>query len=127
MIRASQRGFTLIEVMIALMIVGVGVVAVIDAANKYTFAQSELEKKVLAEWVASNTLDKARYEALTGRIKQGSQRDTVAMGGHKWRTRLSKDSTEVDGVFLVSVQVSLDGDASNRVVSQLTTAMIESR
>jgi general secretion pathway protein I len=122
-----QSGFTLIEVMVALMIVSVGVVAVIDATNKYTFAQSELEKKVLAEWVGSNALDKARFEALTGGVKQGSQRETVSMGAHKWRTRLSKEATDVEGVFKVTVEVTLDGDASKRVISTLTTAMTESR
>ena len=125
--RSKQVGFTLIEVMIALLIVSVGVVAVIDATNKYTVAQVELEKKVLAGWVASNTIDVARFESLTGRIKQGSKRSTVEMGGHKWRTTVRREGTDVESVFLVTVEVSLEGDASRRVVSTLTSALTESK
>ena len=85
MIRSNHSGFTLIEVMIALLIVSVGVVSVIDATNKYTVAQVELEKKVLAGWVASNALAIARFDSLTDRVKQGNTRSTVKMGGHQWQ------------------------------------------
>ena len=113
--------------MIALLIVGIGIVAVIDATNKHMVAQSDLEKKVLADWVASNVLDMARFESLTDRVKSGSQSDSVDMGGHRWRTRLTMESTDVEGVFLARVEVRLQGDASNRVISSLTTALAENR
>ena len=125
--RSKQAGFTLIEVMIALLIVSVGVVAVIDATNKYTVAQVELEKKVLAGWVASNALAIARFDSLTGRIKQGSTRSTVEMGGHKWRATVRSEETDVERVFLVTVEVRLEDDASKRVVSSLTSALTESK
>ena len=122
-----QSGFTLIEVMIALLIVGVGVVAVIDAANNYTNSQAELEKKLLADWVASNALETLRHESKTSRLKSGSERDTVDMGGYSWRINIKKQNTDVEKVYMVIVEVSLSGDIDKRVVSQFTTAMTESR
>jgi len=127
MIRSNHSGFTLIEVMIALLIVSVGVVSVIDATNKYTVAQVELEKKVLAGWVASNALAIARFDSLTDRVKQGNTRSTVKMGGHQWRATVQSVETDVESVFLVTVEVSLEGDPTKRVIASLTSALTESK
>ncbi|MEO0368286.1 MAG: type II secretion system minor pseudopilin GspI [Pseudomonadota bacterium] len=123
----KSRGFTLIEVMIALMIVGFGVVAVIDATNKYTDAQAEIEKRVLATWVASNIMAQARFDARTERLKQGSRNDRVDMGGYRWRIRIKNDETEIERVYKVTVSVTADGDKQKQVLAELVSAITENR
>ena len=121
--RHRSAGFTLIEVMIALLIAGVGMVAVIDAVNKYAASQSELELKLVADWVAGNTVAQVRLDAKTDRVREGRDRTSVEMGGLDWRVSTELKETDVEQVFLLSVEVRLEDDPSDRVISRLTSAL----
>ena len=54
--RRRTAGFTLIEVMVALVIVALGMMAVNTQLNRYTVAASYVEEKTLASWIATNKL-----------------------------------------------------------------------
>ena len=45
------------------------------------------------------------------------------MGGHEWKSRARIDETEVDKVFLLSVEVSLNGDLDDVVYASMTSAV----
>ena len=47
------RGFTLLEAMVALVIVALGMMAVNGQLNRYVVAASFVEKKTLASWIAT--------------------------------------------------------------------------
>lgn len=51
-----SRGFTLLEVLIALVVLALSLGAVIQAAGDFTVNQSYLRDRTLAEWVARNQL-----------------------------------------------------------------------
>jgi len=121
----QQLGFTLIEIIIALAIVSVAVVAIVDAMGKHTNAASELEKRVLAAWVASNYIAEIRHEAKTDRVKSGSDSEIVKMGGHRWRVRSKVEETEVERVYLVDVEVKDERRRNENPLAVMTTALTD--
>lgn len=52
--RQANRGFTLLESLVALAIVALGMMAVNTQLNRYVVSTSFIEEKVLASWLASN-------------------------------------------------------------------------
>src|SRR5690606_22980352 len=56
------RGFTLIEILVALAVVGVGLAALITASGRSTRDAAELRDRTYANWVARNVLAEIRLE-----------------------------------------------------------------
>ena len=50
------RGFTLLEAMVALVIVALGMMAVNGQLNRYVVAASFVEQKTLASWIGTNEI-----------------------------------------------------------------------
>ena len=122
----SESGFTLIEVVIALAIVAVAMLAIAEGMNQHTAAAAGLEKRVLAAWVASSQIATLRHDAKLKKIKTGSYSDTIEMGGHKWRARSTVEETDVKRVFLVTVAVRSDSVQDAVPYATLTTAISDS-
>jgi general secretion pathway protein I len=70
-------GFTLIEVLIALAIVAIALIAALRAAGQSTANVGELRTRLLAGWVAENILaeHRARGEWLPLGMERGGQRE----------------------------------------------------
>ncbi|MGA8050596.1 MAG: type II secretion system minor pseudopilin GspI, partial [Burkholderiales bacterium] len=69
--------FTLVEVLVALAIVSLALMAALRAAGQGTAAAAELRSHLLAGWVAENLLaeHRARGDWLPGGIRRGSARE----------------------------------------------------
>ena len=120
-----NQGFTLIEILVSLTIVAFGVVAIIDAMAKHTQVAADLEARVVAGWVASSQVARMRYDAQINKLKIGNSSDTIKMGGFRWRTRATVTETEVEQVFLLTVDVR---DAERRdepPFASITTALTD--
>ncbi|MDQ1363726.1 MAG: ral secretion pathway protein, partial [Pseudomonadota bacterium] len=52
-----QRGFTLVEILVALTIIAIAMAALIKASGDYTASTSYLKQKTLAHYVAMNELN----------------------------------------------------------------------
>ena len=57
-----KRGFTLIEVLVALALVAVVLGGTLNVVRESTANQGHLERRMLAEWAASNVLDQYLLE-----------------------------------------------------------------
>ena len=70
-----RRGFTLVEVLVALAIVSIALMAALRAAGQGSEGAGELRARTLAGWVAQNLLDehRARREWLSLGTRQGTQ------------------------------------------------------
>jgi len=121
----TSKGFTLIEIMVALFIVSFTVVAVIDTMSKHANVTSELEKRVMASWIASNVIAEMRFDARINRLKQGGSSETIDMGGLSWRARSKVEETDVERVFLVTVEVQNNAERDAPPFAVLTTALTD--
>ncbi len=76
----SRRGFTLVEVLVALAIVSIALLAALRAAGQGTNAAGELRLRLLAGWVAENRLaeHRARGDWLPLGIQRGTGRARAA-------------------------------------------------
>lgn len=81
----KRAGFTLIEVLVALAIVSIALLAALRAAGLGTNSVSELRSRLLASWVAENLL--AEHRARGDWLPLGLQRGTGRQGGRDfvWR------------------------------------------
>ncbi len=95
------RGFTLIEVLVALAIVTIGMAAVLEALTSSARATLYLRRKSFAEWVALNQVERARLSGLFPRV--GTSTGKVEFAKHKWRWRQKVTDTPVAGVRRIVV------------------------
>ncbi len=125
--RTASQGFTLIEVMVALVFVAVGLVTVIQVTTAYVGNITEVEKRVLASWVASNHIAQIRFDAETESVKVGGDTERIKMGGYQWNSRARLSETDVENVFLLNVEVFEDASAGRRDTpyASYTTAVTE--
>lgn len=105
----KQLGFTLIEVMVALVIVAVSLSALSSSLGQFVFQQSSLEERVIATWVADNRLIELQRLAKTGGKQDNPD---VEMLGRTWQTELKSEPTLVPGITKASLIVTLKGKAN---------------
>jgi len=120
-----QSGFTLIEVLVALLIVSLGIVSVIQVTAKHVNNITELEKRMLASWVASNHMAEIRHDAKVDKIRSGGKTERVKLGGHEWRSKANIEETEVEKVFLVTIEVADDSNIEKKVYANATSAVAD--
>jgi general secretion pathway protein I len=101
---ARQRGFTLIEVLAALIIVSLGMLGVIEAVTQTASNGSYLRDKTIAHWVAMNQLSKVRLDTRPPKIDKSS--DEVEMASRKWRWTMSVTQTPVQSLRRIDISVA---------------------
>ncbi len=98
-----HRGFTLIEVLVALAIVAIGMAAVLEALTSSANAAMYLQDKTFAEWAAFNRIETVR---LSGSIPgTGTSHDTVDYAGRSWEWRQKVTATRIPGMVRIEVDV----------------------
>ncbi|HQQ64238.1 MAG TPA: type II secretion system minor pseudopilin GspI [Pseudomonadales bacterium] len=87
-VSTRQHGFTLIEVLVALAIVSIALLAALRAAAQGTAHADALRARVLASWVAENLL--AEHRARLDWLPTGILHGTSNEGGStfKWREEI---------------------------------------
>lgn len=73
--------FTLLEVLVALVVVAVAVAALARAGSQTIDSQAQVESRTLATWVAGNLISELRLEMP---VEHGSRQGTRPMGGRNW-------------------------------------------
>ena len=105
-IKRAQQGFTLIEVLIALVIVAVALAALSQTLGQTVFQQSGLQNRVIATWVAQNRLIELQ-QALDTSSSGGDKKQTVNFMGADWQTELVLEPTLVPDVQKATLKVTL--------------------
>lgn len=98
-----QRGFTLIEVLVALAIVAIGMAAVLQSISSSADAAVYLRDKTLAEWIALNQLAQTRLNAQPPAI--GNTDGELDYGGRHWRWRQQISDGGFPGILRIDVSV----------------------
>ena len=84
--RSTPLGFTLLEVLVALLILAVGLGALIKAGSEHTRNTYYLQERTLAQWVGQNVL--ARYEARLLPAVPGTTEGDFEQANQLWRYRV---------------------------------------
>ena len=112
-----HRGFTLLEVMVALVIVALGLMAAFGQVNQSLTVASRLREKTLAHWVAVNKITELR---LLGEFPAiGTRSDEVEMARTKWRFTIKVVKTPVEALRRIDVSIAF-ADRPDSVVTTLT-------
>lgn len=99
------RGFTLIEVLVALAIFAVAAVALLNTGRNQIQASSYLEEKTIAHWVGMNRVVEMQTSGAFPEPGRGEQR--VSMGGREWKLMTQIDNTPVNSVRRLTVDVAI--------------------
>jgi general secretion pathway protein I len=98
-----QRGFTLIEVLVALVIVALGMSALLESLGSAADTAGWLRDKTFAQWIAFNQLATQR---LSGTLPNAGTTDgELDYAGRHWRWRQIVTDMGFPGLFRIDVMV----------------------
>jgi general secretion pathway protein I len=99
-------GFTLVEVMVALLLLGITLPALVTQVLTQTEATAALRDRTLAAWVARDELERLRLQQrLTGVLPQGEVHGERRLGELAWEWTLDTQATALAGVQRQTITV----------------------
>ncbi len=100
----QQRGFTLLEVMIALAIIAIALTATVKSIGSHVNSAAYLKERTLAHWVAMNKV--AELQTSGEWPRAGDDSGTVLMAKREWLWRMDISTTEDKRVHRLDVSVA---------------------
>lgn len=104
----KEKGFTLIEVIIALAVIAISMAAVINGVGKNISNASYLREKTLAHWVASNKVAEIQLSNVALDADEKSGEETLA--NLRWEWNVDIDDTDIEDIKRVTVAVQREGN-----------------
>ena len=111
MTRRSCKGFTLIEVMVALTIVALSLTAVTASISQMINSAESMRNRTYASWIALNRI--AEFRLSESAPEAGTSNGEVQYANTDWSWRAVVAETGVDDLFRIDVSVSLAGSDDN--------------
>ena len=102
-LRRRPLGFTLIEVLVALIIVAFGMSAVFVALTSAANSTMRLREKSFAEWVGFNQLSTVRLSASAPLV--GTSEGDAVFAGIRWHCLQTIENMQIPGLLRVTIQV----------------------
>lgn len=116
--KSKNKGFTLIEVVVALAIFAIAAMALTKVAMQYTQATSNAILRTKAQFVAQNEI--AQME-INREWLQGTESKQVSSQGDTWQIDKKAESTISPNIQRIEIQVSLFNSDQGKVESGVTT------
>jgi len=117
----SRRGFTLIEVIIALFVVALGIGALLTTLVSSADSLGRLRDKSMAEWIALNHISEVRLARRTPATGVTSGR-IDDYGGRPWAWQQTVSDPGVAGMLRIEVSVALADGANSADATPATVA-----
>lgn len=120
----AGRGFTLLEVLVALAIFASVSAVVLTAAGRSLTNAGRLEELTLAGWIADNRISELQLQQIPPSI--GRETQELDYGSRQWQTLSEIEASADPGLLRVTVWVALQtprgrsGSVSERAVTSLT-------
>jgi len=110
--KKTNRGFTLLEVMIALFVIAVALGGVIKVMGNAALNSSRLSSKTFAQWVALNQI--AKLQIGNQWPKYGEDKGEAEMASQNWRWVQKTIKTDDENVKRIELSVwNKDDDSSS--------------
>jgi general secretion pathway protein I len=107
-----DRGFTLVEVLVALMIVAMGLTALMVAVSSTARTSGYLRDKTLAQWIALNRISEVRLNS-NNKFAQNTDTAELSFAGRTWHYDTKYFDTSIATMKRVVVRVYA-GDAKTK-------------
>lgn len=102
--RRGTRGFTLLEVMVALAIVSIGLIAAFNGIIQMAHSISTMRDRALADWIAMNQITEIRISGEFPEI--GNFDGDVFFGNRDWRWEAEISETGVTDLRRIDMSVA---------------------
>jgi general secretion pathway protein I len=99
----AHRGFTLIEVLAALVIVALGMIAAIQSVTQSARNGVYLRDKTLAHWIGMNVLTERRLQSSPPDVAESTGR--VEFAGEQWQWSMQVTQTQVESLRRMDISV----------------------
>ena len=103
-----SRGFTIIEVMVALAIVAFSLTAIAASMGQMIDTANAMRERTYASWIAQNKIAELRLANVLPEVSSSS--GEVEYAGTEWAWRAVISETGVENLFRVDVTVSYPGE-----------------
>ena len=113
----NEKGLTLIEVLIALAILGAVLGSLLVLMGQHTRQAARLEERMLARIVAENAL--ADYIAATLTNREADAEGETDLSGREFRFEIDRGEAPIEGFETISVEVRVG--RSGQVLATLAT------
>jgi len=104
----SSKGFTLLEVLVALLVLAVVMAGVMSFTTRHSMNTQYLRDRSLAHWVAMNEL--VLLQLQDELPETGSSTGEASMAGRSWFWRQKVESTPNEAVRRVLIEVAAQAD-----------------
>lgn len=116
----ATRGFTLVEVMVALAVVAIALPALLVSLYQQVDSTGYLRDKSLASLVAANKLTEIRILAESRRsLLQGKDSGMASMADRDWYWWVESQATEVNQFFRFTITVAAEEDLRDQPLHTL--------
>ncbi|WP_111976980.1 type II secretion system minor pseudopilin GspI [Algibacillus agarilyticus] len=115
---ASTRGFTLLEILVAISILAVAGIALISSASSHLTSQSMLKQASFGQWVASNRLAEIKLEKKWP--VENNKKGEMEMAGatYYWQQKVIK--TQDESMVKVDVYIYESSEYQTSITSMGT-------
>jgi len=110
--RYQNKGFTLLEVMVALLVVALALTALVKGAAGKVNNANELRNKTFAQWVAVNKINEWRAQNLFPAITRTTGQQMMGKQEWYWSTQVIK--TENKNIRRVEISVYNDEEMRSK-------------
>jgi general secretion pathway protein I len=118
------RGFTLVEVMVALAVVAIALPALLVSLYQHVDNTGYLRDKSLAQMVAANKLEELRIiSSASESLLQGKDSGVATMADRDWYWWLDSKPTQVDQFFRVEIDVAASEELRDQPLISLVAFM----
>ncbi len=98
------RGFTLIEVLVALAVIAVGAAAVLSSLDTAARAVDRVRERTFAGWIAMNRVVETRLLRATN-LKESRADGDIELAGRRWHWEEKVSPTTFTGLWRIEVRV----------------------
>ena len=106
--KEKQKGFTLLEVMVALLVIAVSLGGAVKVIGNAANNASRMNNKAFANWVALNQIAKLRIAKEWPKF--GEQKGDSEMAGRKWIWSQKSIKTDDDNIRRIEMSVWSEDD-----------------